>query len=158
MKIYCRSKSCVNSCLGMFVLYEVIPTHVTSIQDTSSTHLSYMWTPNLRRSSISAYVPSIFGNATANLTTSAQFGRNNSYQPRFVTIPPDLDINGNNSSIVTAALVAGLFPKILSVDESTSQMRTISNNQQVSFHPSSVNFRMRPKELTVNYLAYYTLM
>jgi len=158
MKIYYKLRSCVNNCLGMFVLYEATRTHAALIQDTSSTHLSYMWAPNLRRSSISTYVTSIVGNAAANSGTSAQFGRNNSYQPRFVIIPPDLDINGNNSSIINAALVAGLFPKLLSVDASTSQMRTISNNQQVSFHPSSVNFRMRPKELTVNYLAYYTLM
>ena len=100
----------------------------------------------------------MIANAAANSRTSARFGRNNSYQPRFVTIPLDLDINSSNLSIVNAALAAGLFPRFLSVDPTTNQMRTISNNQQASFHPSSVNFKMRLKELTANYLAYYTLM
>ncbi|KAL4071050.1 P-loop containing nucleoside triphosphate hydrolase protein [Scleroderma citrinum] len=88
----------------------------------------------------------------------ARFGRNNSYKPRLVITPPDLNVNSSNLQIVNAALAAGLFPKILSVDSTASEMRTISNNQAAAFHPSSVNFRMRSKDLAVNHLAYYTLM
>jgi len=36
--------------------------------------------------------------------------------------------------------------------------RTLSNNQAVSFHPSSVNFQRKGKEFGVNYLCYFTLM
>ncbi|KAG1716543.1 hypothetical protein ID866_595 [Astraeus odoratus] len=79
-------------------------------------------------------------------------------RPRFMSIPADLDKNSDNTSVVNAALAAGLYPKLLSVDTTTGEMRTISNNQTTTFHPSSVNFRKRPKDLAVNYLAYYTLM
>ncbi|KAI6044950.1 P-loop containing nucleoside triphosphate hydrolase protein [Pisolithus marmoratus] len=88
----------------------------------------------------------------------ARFGRNNSYKPRFLTIPTDLNVNSNSRSIVNAAVVAGLFPKLLSTDAATGQMRTISNNQTVSFHPSSVNFRKQPRELSANHFVYYTLI
>lgn len=88
----------------------------------------------------------------------ARFGRNNSYKPRFMTIPSDLNSNGNSLSILNAALVAGLFPKLLSTDAATGQMRTISNNQVASFHPSSVNFRKQPRELGANHIVYFALM
>lgn len=88
----------------------------------------------------------------------ARFGRNNSYKPRFMTIPTDLNSNGNSLSIVNAALVAGLFPKLLSTDADTGQMRTVSNNQAALFHRSSVNFRKQPRELGANHIVYFTLM
>lgn len=88
----------------------------------------------------------------------ARFGRNNSYKPRFVTIPTDLNSNSNSLSIINAAVVAGLFPKLLSTDATTGQMCTITNNQAYSFHPSSVNFRKQPRELSANHIVHYALM
>lgn len=85
----------------------------------------------------------------------ARYGRN---KTRFVTVPPDLDMNANNAAIVHAALAAGLYPKILAVDPLKGEMRTITNNQPASFHPSSVNFKRRLGDFGVNHLCYFTLM
>ncbi|KAJ7925913.1 P-loop containing nucleoside triphosphate hydrolase protein [Mycena leptocephala] len=82
-------------------------------------------------------------------------GRN---RTRFVMVPPELDLNPSNLVLLNAALTAGLYPKILSIDHSNGQMRTISNNQQASFHPSSVNFGRKPLDFGVSHLAYFTLM
>ncbi|KAJ7706044.1 P-loop containing nucleoside triphosphate hydrolase protein [Mycena rosella] len=87
--------------------------------------------------------------------TRARYGRN---RMRFVTVPPELDLNPSNANLLNAALTAGLYPKILSIDPSNGQMRTISNNQHASFHPSSVNFGRKPTDFGVNHLAYFTLM
>ncbi|EGN98639.1 hypothetical protein SERLA73DRAFT_107710 [Serpula lacrymans var. lacrymans S7.3] len=84
----------------------------------------------------------------------ARYGRN---RPRFVTVPPSLDSNSYNTALVNAALAAGLYPKILTVD-STGQMKTISNNQPSAFHPSSINFGKKATDFGVNYLSYFTLM
>ncbi|KAJ7181792.1 P-loop containing nucleoside triphosphate hydrolase protein [Mycena crocata] len=87
--------------------------------------------------------------------TRARYGRS---RTRFVMVPPDLDLNPSNVVLLNAALTAGLYPKILSIDSSNGQMRTISNNQHASFHPSSVNFGRKPTDFGVNHLAYFTLM
>ncbi|KIK96360.1 hypothetical protein PAXRUDRAFT_826025 [Paxillus rubicundulus Ve08.2h10] len=85
-----------------------------------------------------------------------RFGRNKS---RLVIVPPELDSNSGNLAVVNAALLSGLYPKLLCVDPTNGlQMRTLSNNQTAFFHPSSVNFRRKPKDLAANYLAYFTLM
>jgi ATP-dependent RNA helicase DHX29 len=71
--------------------------------------------------------------------------------------PPELDENSSNVAMINAALAAGLYPKILSVD-SKGQMRTVSNEKPASFHPSSVNFGRKATDFGVNYLSYFTLM
>ncbi|KAF8216088.1 P-loop containing nucleoside triphosphate hydrolase protein [Mycena galopus ATCC 62051] len=88
--------------------------------------------------------------------TRARYGSRN--RTRFVMVPPELDANSSNVFLLNAALTAGLYPKILSIDHSSGQMRTISNNQQSSFHPSSVNFGRKATDFGVNHLAYFTLM
>jgi len=85
----------------------------------------------------------------------ARYVRN---RTRFVTAPPELDVNSSNPILVNAALAAGLYPKILSIDPKTGQMKTITNNQHTSFHPSSVNFGKNPTEFGVAHLSYFTLM
>ncbi|CDO72377.1 hypothetical protein BN946_scf184977.g76 [Trametes cinnabarina] len=85
----------------------------------------------------------------------ARYGRS---KTRFVTVPSDLDVNSGNVPIVNAALAAGLYPKILAVDAARGELRTITNNQQASFHPSSVNFRKRLNDFGVNHLCYFTIM
>ncbi|KAH7909118.1 P-loop containing nucleoside triphosphate hydrolase protein [Hygrophoropsis aurantiaca] len=85
----------------------------------------------------------------------ARYGRN---KTRFVAIPSHLDENSSNSALVNAALAAGLYPKILSIDSTNGQMRTISNNLPAFFHPSSVNFGRKPSNFGCNHLAYFTLM
>lgn len=90
-----------------------------------------------------------------NLGNRARYARG---KTRFVYVPADLDAGSSNVAIISAALCAGLYPKILTVNPSTSEMRTITNNQVASFHPSSVNFGRRAKDFGVNYLCYFTLM
>ncbi|WVN88411.1 uncharacterized protein L203_103620 [Cryptococcus depauperatus CBS 7841] len=78
-------------------------------------------------------------------------------QTHFVPIPPELNTNGENFNVLNAALVAGLYPKLLVLDESGS-MKTISNQQSVVIHPSSVNFKLPYNEFESNYLIYFTIM
>ncbi|RPD63094.1 P-loop containing nucleoside triphosphate hydrolase protein [Lentinus tigrinus ALCF2SS1-6] len=88
----------------------------------------------------------------------ARYGRS---KTRFVNVPTDLDVNSGNAAIVHAALAAGLYPKILTIDPfkgDRGEMRTIGNNQPASFHPSSVNFKRRLRDFGVNHLSYFTLM
>ncbi|KAF8496667.1 P-loop containing nucleoside triphosphate hydrolase protein [Gautieria morchelliformis] len=85
----------------------------------------------------------------------ARYGR---HKTRFVTLPPELDRNSTDNSLIHAALVAGLYPKLLMIDPSSSQMRTVTNNQRVSFHPSSINFGKKSTDFGVNYLSYFTVM
>ncbi|KZV88269.1 P-loop containing nucleoside triphosphate hydrolase protein [Exidia glandulosa HHB12029] len=88
----------------------------------------------------------------------ARYGRNRS--SRFVYPPPELDRNATDFSLLNAAMVAGLYPRIISIDAASGQLRTIMNNQAVAFHPSSVNFgfQRRPRDLGVNHLCYFTIM
>ncbi|KAG1755151.1 P-loop containing nucleoside triphosphate hydrolase protein [Suillus paluster] len=79
----------------------------------------------------------------------ARFGRN---RTRFVNVPPPLDSNGSNIALINSALTAGLYPKVLAIDSTSGQMRTISNNQPAAFHPTS------PADLGANHLVYFTLM
>ncbi|KDR85121.1 hypothetical protein GALMADRAFT_131855 [Galerina marginata CBS 339.88] len=85
----------------------------------------------------------------------ARYVRN---RTRFAPIPVELDVNSNKPALIHAALAAGLYPKILSIDPKGGHMRTITNNQHASFHPSSVNFGKNPIDLGVNHLTYFTLM
>lgn len=83
---------------------------------------------------------------------------------RFVIVPGEYDVNSslenNNMALFNAALVAGLFPKLLAVDSSLNgrSMKTLTNNQAAFFHPSSVNFGRRPGDLGAGYLMYFTIM
>lgn len=85
----------------------------------------------------------------------ARYGRG---RTRFVPVPPELEVNTGNAFMLNAALAAGLYPKLLSIDSTTGDMKTVSNNQVAAFHPSSVNFGKRAREFGVNYLSYFTLM
>jgi ATP-dependent RNA helicase DHX29 len=79
-----------------------------------------------------------------------------------VTIPPAFDVNSEDPHMLSAALASGLFPKILSIDPASGQLKTFSNSQPASIHPSSVNFRIKPanrrEEFGTNHLAFFTIM
>ncbi|KAI0068404.1 P-loop containing nucleoside triphosphate hydrolase protein [Artomyces pyxidatus] len=85
----------------------------------------------------------------------ARYSRN---RTKFIAVPAELDSYSTNTTLLGAALAAGLYPKILSVNQSSGQLTTITNNQIVAFHPSSVNFRRKASEFGVNHLVYFTLM
>lgn len=89
------------------------------------------------------------------LLSRVRYSRN---RTRFVTLPTGLDRNSTNTALLNAALAAGLYPKILAIDGTNGQLRTITNNQLAAFHPSSVNFRKNAVDFGVHYLSYFTLM
>lgn len=62
---------------------------------------------------------------------------------KFFDIPEELDYNAGDYSILHAAIAAGLFPKMISLDWYTKTMKTIQNNAVVSIHPSSPNFKVK---------------
>jgi hypothetical protein len=77
---------------------------------------------------------------------------------RFIFLPPELDIHSENNALINASITAGLYPKILRIDQPHGQLSTITNSQAVTFHPSSVNFRRRAQDFGVNHLAFFTIM
>lgn len=88
-------------------------------------------------------------------------GRYSRNKTHFVNVPAEYDANNaDNMALLNAALCGGLYPKLLTVDLSSGsqQMRTLGNNQVVSFHPSSVNFGRKPGDFGTNYLTYFTIM
>jgi len=82
--------------------------------------------------------------------------RFNRSRTKFVSIPSEFDLYSENNALINAALTAGLYPKILKVED--GQLSTVTNSQAVTFHPSSVNFRRRPQDFGVNHLAFFTIM
>lgn len=89
------------------------------------------------------------------MNTSARYSRN---QVRFVDVPHETNTNSANVHIINAALVAGLYPKVLHVEPKSGTLKTITNNQQSFFHPSSVNFGRNATDFSTRYLVYFTLM
>lgn len=81
-------------------------------------------------------------------------------QVRLMETPADLDANGGSISVLHAALVVGLYPKLLTIDPRSFQIRTIGNNQPASIHPSSVNFRLKLHDLGkgIHHLLYFTIV
>ena len=79
---------------------------------------------------------------------------------RLMETPKELDKNGNSIAVLHTALAIGLYPKILSIEPGTFQLRTVGNNQPTAIHPSSINFRSRLSELSpgLNHLLYFTIM
>jgi ATP-dependent RNA helicase DHX29 len=80
-------------------------------------------------------------------------------------VPDEFDVHSvpGKTSLINAAIIAGLYPRILTIDASKNgaqQMRTLANNQIVYFHPSSVNFGRKPLDVSGggNCLVYFTLM
>lgn len=91
-------------------------------------------------------------------TPTSLRARFNRHRTRFVLLPPEFDIHSENNTLINAALSAGLYPKVLTIDPTHGQLSTITNSQAVAFHPSSVNFRRRPQDFGVNHLAFFTIM
>ncbi|OCF41878.1 DEAH box polypeptide 36 [Kwoniella heveanensis CBS 569] len=89
--------------------------------------------------------------------SQARFSRG--VRTRFVTVPAELNVNGGDVQILGGAIAAGLYPKLLSLDPSSGGgMKTITNQQPVAIHPSSVNFKVPKGDFGTNYLAYFTIM
>ncbi|TIA91229.1 hypothetical protein E3P99_01191 [Wallemia hederae] len=77
---------------------------------------------------------------------------------KFFDVPEELNYNAGDYSILHAAIAAGLFPKLISLDWHTKTMKTIQNNAVVSIHPSSPNFKIKWQEFGSSFLCYFTLL
>ncbi|KAH7106886.1 P-loop containing nucleoside triphosphate hydrolase protein, partial [Auriculariales sp. MPI-PUGE-AT-0066] len=80
---------------------------------------------------------------------------------QFIAVPAAADRNGGQVSIQQAAIVAGLWPKVITLnrDDDKVRMRTLINNQAVAFHPTSVNFHRPLSDFAAsNFLVYFTIM
>ncbi|QRW22773.1 Helicase associated domain (HA2) [Rhizoctonia solani] len=77
---------------------------------------------------------------------------------KIMQLPESISSPDVNVGLIEAALTAGMFPKIISIDSSTGHMQTIGNNRPVAFHPSSVNFKRALREFKSSYLCYFSLM
>ncbi|WWD17179.1 hypothetical protein CI109_101617 [Kwoniella shandongensis] len=113
----------------------------------------------LRQQLLAYLVDSSFVEATSaqrQEVSQARFSRG--VRTRFVTVPEDLNVNGEDVQILGAAIASGLYPKLLSLDGANGGMKTIINQQPVAIHPSSVNRRVSKADFGTNYLAYFTLM
>jgi len=77
---------------------------------------------------------------------------------RCVAIPDEFDLNSSNPAIINASLVAGLYPKVLALNTVKNELRTITNNQTVWMHPSSINFNRKLSDIGCNHFGYFTLM
>ena len=158
-RIYNRSKRCDNNFLGWsrcLRLFNSLPESIGTwliLRSSTSTKASFA-TSTSRWTFVSSPL------VTLNAFRSSRYGRN---RTRFVNVPPEYDVNSSNTTLLHAALVAGLYPKILSIDRSTSinhstgVLRTPSN-QIATFHPSSVNFNKKLADIDANYMVYFTLM
>lgn len=95
----------------------------------------------------------------------------------FVNIPAALNENAEDEKLVAATLAAGLYPKILTTNNDTGGLKTLTGGQAISIvswyltsgitisadltvlqHPSSVNFRMKMSEFEANHIVYFTIM
>ncbi|KAK7058857.1 hypothetical protein VNI00_001481 [Paramarasmius palmivorus] len=121
-------------------------------------HQNLQQIEELRQQFIGYLIDSAFIHVDNTVIRELNHARHSRSRNRFVTVPHEYSTNSGNSFLVHAALVAGLYPKVLTVETKMNQMRTISNNQPVLFHPSSVNFGRKPKDLGANHLTYFTLM
>lgn len=61
--------------------------------------------------------------------TRARYSRG--FRTRFVNVPYELNVNAEDVQILGASLVAGLYPKVISMDPSGG-LKTIINQQPVS--------------------------
>ncbi|TRM65724.1 P-loop containing nucleoside triphosphate hydrolase protein [Schizophyllum amplum] len=126
-------------------------------RDAFLSHQNLQQIEDLRQQFLGYLVDSSFIHVDRAFIRELQRSRYTRNRTKFVSVPSEFDVNSENTFLVNAALAAGLYPKLLSVDRGGT-MRTISNNQAASFHPSSVNFKRRPLSFGVNHLAYFTLM
>ncbi|KAG9124558.1 hypothetical protein FRC07_011145 [Ceratobasidium sp. 392] len=113
---------------------------------------------DLRQQFMGYMIDSGFINVDADFSREFKRIRFQRNRTKLMDVPEHLNCGPTNFGLIQAALTAGMFPKIISIDPSSGQMQTINNNRPVAFHPSSVNFKKTPRDFGLNYLCYSTLM
>ena len=88
-----------------------------------------------------------------NLDSSVSLLQRSSHQRSFVALPPLSNVNGDNDLILNSVIAWSFYPKLLCREG--RGYRNVSNNQNVSLHPTSVNKGVsdRPR-----WLSYYSIM
>jgi ATP-dependent RNA helicase DHX29 len=121
-------------------------------------HQNLQQIEELRQQLLAYLIDSSFVEATSEQKQEIARARySRGFKTRFVNVPAHLNENAANERILAASLASGLYPKILTIDPAGG-LRTISNQQPVSIHPSSINFGLPKSEFGSNNLVYYTLM
>lgn len=87
--------------------------------------------------------------------SQATRGRKAPHRTQFFVLPRELCEHSDNDAVVSAALTAGLYPRLMKAEG--KMMRTMANNQAVQFHPTSVNSFRRLNDVACNYYTYFTL-
>lgn len=82
--------------------------------------------------------------------------RNTSRHRVFISVPAQHDINSENDILVNSVIAAAFYPKILTREG--KGWRNISNNQNVTLAPTSVNRATPINPSTAKYLSYYHIM
>ncbi|CCM00897.1 uncharacterized protein FIBRA_02943 [Fibroporia radiculosa] len=127
-------------------------------RDSFLSHQNLQQIEELRQQFLGYLVDSSFIQVNRTFVKELSRARYSRGKARFVSVPPELDVNSDNIFLLNAALGAGLYPKILSVDSTNGDMKTITNNQTAFFHPSSINFGKRATDFGASHLCYFTLM
>lgn len=141
-------------------LAEIKPTHARTF--CRSNYLSYQTLQQieeLRQQLFSYLVDSQFVNV--NKSEKEAIGRaryHRGFRTMFVPIPSTYNEHAEDEKLVGATLAAGLYPKILTTDNNTGGLKTLTGGQAISVHPSSVNFKMKPSEFEANHVVYFTIM
>jgi len=157
-RICSRSKNFGSSFLRKFSIYLSYFLNVTSISSRYLIDARLVQADKALVRLLSRQVLAPLLSAPALRPNSIHRARFNRSRTRFVFLPSEFDIYSENNALVNAALTAGLYPKILKVDPTDGQLSTTTNSQAVTFHPSSVNFRRKPQDFSVNHLAFFTIM
>lgn len=79
-------------------------------------------------------------------------------RPRLIEVPQELDKYAECPQAIQLALVAALYPKVAWIDTRTGAIRTMTNNQLITVHPTSVNFQTRPRFGPSHFLLYHSIM
>lgn len=79
---------------------------------------------------------------------------------RFLVVPAAIDTHSKDPRAVMACLAAAMYPKLLVIDKSNGQMRTLANSATAAIHPSSVNFNpgRRSDFGDAKFVAFFTAM
>lgn len=137
----------------------VSPSHAKKFCYTNYlSHQNLQQIEEMRQQFLGYLVDSAFIRVDKGFIRDLSYSRYARYRTRFVNVPAEYDINSPNIGLLHAALVAGLYPKIFSIDWSTGLLRTVTNNKVATFHPSSINFNKKLTDVGANYLVYFTLM
>ncbi|KAF8699515.1 P-loop containing nucleoside triphosphate hydrolase protein, partial [Rhizoctonia solani] len=113
---------------------------------------------DLRQQFMGYLIDSSFVSVDAEFSQEFKRLRFQRQRTKIMQLPESISSPDVNVGLIEAALTAGMFPKIISIDSSTGHMQTIGNNRPVAFHPSSVNFKRALREFKSSYLCFFSLM